>query len=160
MTKTKKCRGKKKVSPFLLLENSRPPISSLRTSPWGPSDFLSACLGIDSHHPPCPSTQCSGAWFKYVPFCASLLSHIQLFETPWTVAQVLLSMGFSRQEYLEWAAMPSSRGSSTLQVDSLSSEPLGKPDLNLRLNYIKSPQTDLTAIFVSSHSLWYVVLFF
>ena len=28
--------------PYLLLENSRP------LSPWGPPDFLSTCLGIDS----------------------------------------------------------------------------------------------------------------
>ena len=43
VTKTKECRGgkKKKVCPFLLLENSRP------LSPWGPPD-LSTCLGIDS----------------------------------------------------------------------------------------------------------------
>ena len=39
----KECRGKKKkVCPFLLLENSRP------LSPWGPRDFLSMYLGIDS----------------------------------------------------------------------------------------------------------------
>ena len=31
-----------KVCPFFLLENSRP------FSPWGPLDFLSICLGIDS----------------------------------------------------------------------------------------------------------------
>ena len=34
-----------------------------------------------------------------------LLSHVQLFATPWTVAyQVPLSMGFSRQEY--WSGLP------------------------------------------------------
>ena len=34
-----------------------------------------------------------------------LLSHVQLFETLWTVAhQALLSMGFSRQEY--WSGLP------------------------------------------------------
>ena len=34
-----------------------------------------------------------------------LLSHVQLFATPWTVAyQVLLSMEFSRQEY--WSGLP------------------------------------------------------
>ena len=39
----KECRGKKKkVCPFLLLENSRP------LSPWGPLDFLSTCLETDS----------------------------------------------------------------------------------------------------------------
>ena len=36
---------------------------------------------------------------------AQLLSHIQLFVTPWTVAlQAPLSMGFSRQEY--WSGLP------------------------------------------------------
>ena len=36
--------------------------------------------------------------------------------TPWTVAhQAPLSMGFSRQDYLGWVAMPSSRGSSLLR---------------------------------------------
>ena len=34
-----------------------------------------------------------------------LLSHVQLFETPWTVAnQAPLSMGFSRQKY--WSGLP------------------------------------------------------
>ena len=34
-----------------------------------------------------------------------LLSHVQLFVTPWTVAyQAPLSMGFSRQEY--WSGVP------------------------------------------------------
>ena len=44
VTKTKEYRAekKKKVCAFLLLENSRP------LSPWGPPDFLSICLGIDS----------------------------------------------------------------------------------------------------------------
>ena len=42
MTKTKECRRKKDVCPFLLLENSRP------LSPQPPLDFLSTCLGIDS----------------------------------------------------------------------------------------------------------------
>ena len=42
---------------------------------------------------------------------AKLLSHVRLFVTPWTVAcQAPLSRGFSRQEILEWVAMPSSRG--------------------------------------------------
>ena len=36
---------------------------------------------------------------------APLLSHVQLFVTPWTVArQVPLSMEFSRQEY--WSGLP------------------------------------------------------
>ena len=36
---------------------------------------------------------------------AKLLSHVQFFATPWTVAhQALLSIGFSRQEY--WSGLP------------------------------------------------------
>jgi len=36
-----------------------------------------------------------------------LLSHVQLFVTPWTVAhQTPLSTGFPRQEY--WSGLPSS----------------------------------------------------
>ena len=35
----------------------------------------------------------------------SRFSHVQLFETPWTVAhEAPLSMGFSRQEY--WSGLP------------------------------------------------------
>ena len=38
-------------------------------------------------------------------FALLLLSHVQLFVTPWTVAhQAPLSMGFSRQEY--WSRFP------------------------------------------------------
>ena len=57
--------------------------------------------------------------------------------TPWTVAhKAPMSMGFLQVRILEWVAMPSSRGSSqpriksrspALQVDSLPSEPPGKP---------------------------------
>ena len=66
-----------------------------------------------------------------------LLSHVQLFVTPWTIAhQVPLSMGFSRQEY--WSGLPFPTpgdlpdpeikpGSPALQADSLPFEPQGKP---------------------------------
>ena len=66
-----------------------------------------------------------------------LLSHVQLFETPWTVAyQAPPSMGFSRQEY--WSGLPfPSPGdlpdpeiklrSPALWADSLPAEPQGKP---------------------------------
>ena len=62
-----------------------------------------------------------------------------LFVTPWTVArQAPLSMEFSRQEY--WSGLPCpspgdlpnpgiKSGSPALQVDSLPSEPPGKPNL-------------------------------
>ena len=66
-----------------------------------------------------------------------LLSRVQIFVTPWTVAyKVPLSMEFSRQEY--WSGLPfPSRGdlpdpgieprSPTLQTVALPSEPPGKP---------------------------------
>ena len=68
-----------------------------------------------------------------------LLSHVQLFETSWTVAcQAPPSMEFSRQEY--WSGLPfPSPGdladpgiepwSPALQADSLPSEPSGKPTI-------------------------------
>ena len=65
-----------------------------------------------------------------------LLSHVQLFATPWTVAhQFPLSMGFSRQEYWSWLTFPSPGDlldpgieprSPALQADSLPSKPPGK----------------------------------
>ena len=73
----------------------------------------------------------------YILCCAQSLSHFQLFGIPWTAAlQAPLSMAFSRQEY--WSTLPCSPPgnlpnpgikprSPTLQVDSLSTEPQGKP---------------------------------
>ena len=66
-----------------------------------------------------------------------LLSCVQLFATPWTVAyQASPSMGFSRQEY--WSGLPFplpgdlpdpgiEPGSPALEADALTSEPPGKP---------------------------------
>ena len=66
-----------------------------------------------------------------------LLSRVQFFVTPWTVAhQAPLSMGFSRHEYWSGLPLPSpgdlpnpgiEPGSPTLQADALTSEPPGKP---------------------------------
>ena len=69
----------------------------------------------------------------YICACTlSRFSHVQLFETPWTIArQAPLTMGFSRQEY--WSGLPSpppgdlphvgikptSPASPALQADSL-----------------------------------------
>ena len=64
-----------------------------------------------------------------------LLSHVQFFATPWTIAYwVSLSMGFSRQEYWSGLLFPSpdlpdpgiEPGSPTLWADALLSEPPGK----------------------------------
>jgi len=67
------------------------------------------------------------------------LSRVRLFATPWTVAyQASLSMGFSRQEYWSGLPFPSpgdlpdpgiEPGSPTLEADTLTSEPPGKPTL-------------------------------
>ena len=74
----------------------------------------------------------------YVCVCATLLSHVQLFATLWTLAcQAPLSVGFSRQEY--WSRLPylplgdlPNAGieprSPTLQADSLPAEPPEKPE--------------------------------
>ena len=67
---------------------------------------------------------------------AQLLSHIQLFVTPWTVAhQAPLSMGIFQERILEWVAMtppgdlpnPGIKpGSPALQADPLPAELPGK----------------------------------
>ena len=74
-----------------------------------------------------------------------LLSHVQLFVTPWTVAyQASPSMGFSRQEYWRGLPFPSPAdlpdpgikpGSPALQADALPSEPPGKPCCRPRQNW-------------------------
>ena len=64
--------------------------------------------------------------------CVSVLSRVQLFATPWTVAhQAPLSVGFPRQEY--WSGLPFpppgdlpagiKPGSPALQADTLPSKP-------------------------------------
>ena len=68
-----------------------------------------------------------------------LLSRVQLFATPWTVAcQAPPSMGFSRQEYWSRLPFPFPRDlpdprieprSSALQADALPSELPGKPQI-------------------------------
>ena len=66
-----------------------------------------------------------------------MLSHVQLFATPWIVAcQAPLPMGFHRQEYWTGLPFPSpgdlpnpgiKLGSPALQADSLLNEPPRKP---------------------------------
>ena len=75
--------------------------------------------------------------FISVKVKGKLLSLVQLFATPWTVAyQASPSLGFSRQEY--WSAVPLPSpgdlpnpgikpGSPALEADALTSEPPGKP---------------------------------
>ena len=75
-------------------------------------------------------------------FCA-VLSRVLPFVTPWTVAhQAPLSMGFSKQDY--WSGLPffspenlldpgMEPRSLALQVDSLLSEPPGKPPMGFQV---------------------------
>ena len=78
--------------------------------------------------------------FFYDLCACGVLSHVQLFVMPWTVAyQAPVSIGFSRQEYRSGlpcpppGALPNpgiepvSLASSALQADSLCTEPPGKP---------------------------------
>ena len=56
-----------------------------------------------------PKPQCKGQIFSFVCVCVCvyvcMLSCVQLFATPWTIAcQAPLSMGYSRQEY--WSGLP------------------------------------------------------
>ena len=77
-----------------------------------------------------------------------LLSRVQLFATPWTVAyQAPQSMEFSRQEYWSGLPLPSPGDlpdpgivprSPELQADTLPSEPPGKPQ---RKHILKSKPT-------------------
>ena len=67
-----------------------------------------------------------------------LLSHVQIFATPWSVAyQAPPSMGFSREEYWSGLPFPSpgdlpdpgiEPGSPALRADALHSETPGKPN--------------------------------
>ena len=81
----------------------------------------------------------SGLTSNYQISEVKLLSHVQLFVTPWTVAhQVPLSMEFSKQEYWSGLLFPPpgdlpnpgiEPGSPTLQAGALLSESLGKPTI-------------------------------
>ena len=84
--------------------------------------------------------------------CVKSLSHVQLFETPWTVTlQTSLSMAVSRQEYSSGLPCPLpgdlvspglpdlgiESGSPALQAGSLSSEPPGNR-LARYIQYLKN----------------------
>ena len=89
------------------------------------------------------STQCTlqKTYFNSIVIViVKLLSHVQLFATPWTVdCQAPLTIGFSRQGYWSGLPCPSPGGlpdpgietrSPALQAVSLPSEPSGKPVTN------------------------------
>ena len=76
----------------------------------------------------------------------SVLNHVQLFATPWTVAhQAPVSMGFSREEY--WKGVPFTPPGDlpnpgieprapSLQAHSLAAEPQGKPSTRIEWSEI------------------------
>ena len=79
---------------------------------------------------------------------AKSLSHVQLFETPWTIGcQVPLSMRFCRQEYRSGLPCPppedlpdpgiklKSPVASALQADSLLLSYLGSPYMYIQINF-------------------------
>ena len=82
---------------------------------------------------------CFPANLFYVKWSEKLLSGVRLFVTPWTVGcYTPLSMEFSRPQYRNGCLLPSPGDlsnlgieprSPVLQVDSLPSEPPGKPNL-------------------------------
>ena len=91
----------------------------------------------------------------------SCFSHVRLSATPWTVAcQAPLSMRFPRQEY--WSGLPCppprdipdpgnkpmSPASPALQVNSLPTEPPGKPDPCCSLS-TETPQIQVLLLSVS-----------
>ena len=94
------------------------------------------------------------------------LSRVQLFATPWTIAcQAPPSMGFSRQEY--WSGLPSpSPGdlpnpgieprSPTLQADTLTSEPPGKPHIIIIIPYLSSCAWLISLSIMDSQLLNYI----
>ena len=93
----------------------------------------------------CKEQYCIGTWnVRSMKVKVKSLTRVRLFATPWTIAhQAPLSMGFSRQEY--WSELPfPSPGdlpdpgikprSPALQADTLTSEPPGKPTIQLQLH--------------------------
>ena len=94
---------------------------------------------------------------------ACVLSHIQLFATPWTVAcQAPWSMGFSRQEYRSRLPFPPPRNlpnpgvklkflwSPALQADSLQHNICKERKI---LPYIRTP-TDNVEVMMETDAVW------
>ena len=103
-------------------------IFSFRVSSRARDETLVSCIS------------CIDRWILYHKLCACMLRHVscvQLFASLWTVAlQALLPMGFSGQEY--WNGLPCPPPKDlpdpgieptflAWQVDSLPTEPTGKP---------------------------------
>ena len=70
-------------------------------SPWNKINRMSLLWSL-ARSVTCPTSGQADRWFRLLVL---LVSHVQLFATPWTVAcQAPLSMGSSRQEY--WSGLP------------------------------------------------------
>ena len=104
---------------------------------YGTTDWFRTEKGVPQS---CIFSPCSFHLYAEHACMLTHFSHVQLFETLWTVAcQASLSMGFSWQEY--WSGLPCpppgdlpdpgieplSPESPALQVDYLHTEPPGKP---------------------------------
>ena len=110
--------------------------------------------------PPCPD----GQLLEFTQI------HVQIFATPWTVAhQAPLSMGFPKQEY--WSGLPFpppgdlpdpgiKPQSPALQVDSLSSEPPGKPIYTIYTHTHKCWWLSCIQLFVTPWTLAYQTFLF
>ena len=89
-----------------------------------------------------------------------MLSHVQLFATPWTVArQPLVSIGFSRQEHWSRLPFPSpgdlpdlgiEPGSPALQADALPSEPPAIPQLGIHTEETRIERDTCTPMFIAA----------
>ena len=80
--------------------------------PWGGKE-LDTTEQLHTHAPKATPAPHSQYPIKLYCVLCLVISHIQLFVTPWTTAhQAPLSMGVLQARVLEWVAMPSSRGSS------------------------------------------------
>ena len=137
------CLAKWKLHRFLWI-NSANHIAPLSLYPIGSSGQKHAQIQGEGHWY-CLSV--GGMQTNFYPsMCALLMSHLQLFVTPWTVArQAPLSRGIFRWEY--WSGLPfpppgdrpdseivpASPLSPALQADSLPAEPLGKPNVYPRM---------------------------
>ena len=78
----------------------------LRTFLFCPHDFSIPPIS-PAYRSPSPTSLLRITQTTYLTLCVCMcvLSHVRLFETPWTVAhQVPLSMEFPRQEY--WSRLP------------------------------------------------------
>ena len=71
-----------------------------------------------------------------------MLSHVQLFVTPWTVAQQApLSKGFSRQEY--WSGLPTPGDLPDPRIEPTSPAASALAGGSLPLSHLGSPQQNL-----------------